>query len=179
MERFGTDRPDTRYGLELVTVSDLVADMGFKVFSGAVAAGGSVKCLAVPGGNDALSNVRIKPGGDVFSEAQAAGAGGLAFIRVREGGEIDTIGAIRDNLSQEKKAALLERTGAAPGTLLLFGAGDTATVNKALDRVRQYLARQLGLISPDAENSTWNFLWVVDFPMFEFNADEQLSLIHI
>ena len=66
---------------------------------GAVAAGGSVKCIAVPGGNDAISNVRIKPGGDVFSEAQKAGAGGLAFIRVREGGEIDTIGAIKDNLS--------------------------------------------------------------------------------
>jgi aspartyl-tRNA synthetase len=85
-----------------------------------------VKCIAVPGGNDALSNVRIKPGGDVFSEAQKAGAGGLAFIRVREGGEIDTIGAIKDNLSEEKKAELLKRTGAEPGTLILFGAGDTA-----------------------------------------------------
>jgi aspartyl-tRNA synthetase len=172
MERYGTDRPDTRYGMELVTVSDLVADMGFKVFSGAVAAGGSVKCIAVPGGNEAVSNVRIKPGGDVFSEAQKAGAGGLAFIRVREGGEIDTIGAIKDNLSEEKKAELLARTGAQPGTLILFGAGDTATVNKALDRVRQYLARELGLVQPDRDNDRWNFLWVVDFPMFEFNADE-------
>ena len=172
MERFGTDRPDTRYGMELVTVSDIVRDMGFKVFSGAVKSGGSVKVIAVPGGNDALSNVRIKPGGDVFSEAQAAGAGGLAFIRVRDGGEIDTIGAIKDNLSDEQKQELLGRTGAQPGTLLLFGAGDTATVNKALDRVRQYLARELGMIKPDRENDQWNFLWVVDFPMFEFNSDE-------
>ncbi|MCP9814669.1 aspartate--tRNA ligase, partial [Synechococcus lacustris] len=136
MERYGCDRPDTRYGMELVNVSDLVATMGFKVFSGAVAAGGSVKCIAVAGGNEAVSNVRIKPGGDVFSEAQKAGAGGLAFIRVREGGEIDTIGAIKDNLTETAKAELLKRTGATPGTLLLFGAGDTATVNKALDRVR-------------------------------------------
>ncbi|MDP7998388.1 MAG: aspartate--tRNA ligase [Synechococcus sp. SP1 MAG] len=172
MERYGTDRPDTRYGMELVTVSDIVQDMGFKVFSGAVKSGGSVKVIAVPGGNDALSNVRIKPGGDVFSEAQAAGAGGLAFIRVREGGEIDTIGAIKDNLSEEQKAELLERTGATPGTLLLFGAGETAIVNKALDRVRQYLAKELNLIKPDRQNDTWNFLWVVDFPMFEFNSDE-------
>ena len=172
MERYGTDRPDTRYGMELVTVSDIVQDMGFKVFSGAVKSGGSVKVIAVPGGNDALSNVRIKPGGDVFSEAQAAGAGGLAFIRVREGGEIDTIGAIKDNLSDEQKAELLERTGATPGTLLLFGAGETAIVNKALDRVRQYLAKELNLIKPDRQNDTWNFLWVVDFPMFEFNSDE-------
>jgi len=179
MERYGTDRPDTRYGMELVNVSDLVADMGFKVFSGAVAAGGSVKVLPVPGGNEALSNVRIKPGGDVFGEAQKAGAGGLAFIRVREGGEIDTIGAIKDNLSEDKKAELLARTGAQPGTLLLFGAGDTATVNKALDRVRQFLARELGLIPADRENDLWNFLWVVDFPMFEFNADEnRLEALH-
>ncbi len=172
MERYGTDRPDTRYGMELTNVSDLVAGMGFKVFSGAVAAGGSVKCIAVPGGNEALSNVRIKPGGDVFSEAQAAGAGGLAFIRVREGGEIDTIGAIKDNLSATTKDELLQRTGAVPGTLLLFGAGDTATVNKALDRVRQFLARELKLVPPERENDIWNFLWVVDFPMFEFNAGE-------
>jgi aspartyl-tRNA synthetase len=179
MECYGTDRPDTRYGLELVNVSDLVADMGFKVFSGAVAAGGSVKVLPVPGGNEAISNVRIKPGGDVFSEAQAAGAGGLAFIRVRENGEIDTIGAIKDNLSEVKKAELLQRTGATPGTLLLFGAGDTATVNKALDRVRQFLARELGMIPADRDNTAWNFLWVVDFPMFEFNAGEnRLEALH-
>jgi aspartyl-tRNA synthetase len=179
MERYGTDRPDTRYGMELVNVSDLVANMGFKVFSGAVAAGGSVKVLPVPGGNDAISNVRIKPGGDVFSEAQKAGAGGLAFIRVRDNGDIDTIGAIKDNLSDAQKAELLERTGAQPGTLLLFGAGDTATVNKALDRVRQYLARELGLVPADRDNDRWNFLWVVDFPMFEFNAGEnRLEALH-
>ncbi|EAQ70399.1 aspartyl-tRNA synthetase [Synechococcus sp. RS9909] len=179
MERYGTDRPDTRYGMELTNVSDIVASMGFKVFSGAVKAGGSVKCIAVPGGNDAVSNVRIKPGGDVFSEAQQAGAGGLAFIRVREGGDIDTIGAIKDNLSEEQKQELLSRTGAEAGTLLLFGAGDTATVNKALDRVRQVLARELGLVPADRNNDQWNFLWVVDFPMFEFNADEnRLEALH-
>ena len=179
MERYGTDRPDTRYGMELTNVSDIVAGMGFKVFSGAVKAGGSVKCIAVPGGNDAVSNVRIKPGGDVFSEAQQAGAGGLAFIRVREGSEIDTIGAIKDNLSEEQKQELLQRTGAEAGTLLLFGAGDTATVNKALDRVRQYLARELGLVPADRNNDQWNFLWIVDFPMFEFNADEhRLEALH-
>jgi aspartyl-tRNA synthetase len=115
----------------------------------------------------------------VFGEAQAAGAGGLAFIRVREGGEIDTIGAIRDNLSEAKKAELLQRTGAVPGTLLLFGAGATATVNKALDRVRQFLARELALVPPDRQNDTWNFLWVVEFPMFEFNAGEnRLEALH-
>jgi aspartyl-tRNA synthetase len=178
-DRYGTDRPDTRYGLELVNVSDIFASSGFKVFSGAVACGGAVKVIAIPGGNDAISNVRIKPGGDVFGEATAAGAGGLAFIRVRDGGEIDSIGAIKDNISTEGKAELLRRTGAEPGTLLLFGAGTTATVNKALDRVRQFLAKELGLASEGKANDTWNFLWVVDFPMFEFNAGEnRLEALH-
>lgn len=184
MNRYGTDRPDTRYGMELNDVSDIVKDVGFKVFSGAVAAGGSVKCIVVSGGNESVSNVRIKPGGDVFSEAQTAGAGGLAFIRVRESDEIDSIGAIKDNLSDEQKTELLTRTGAQAGDLILFGAGDTSTVNKALDRVRQYLARELGLIRSDQDNidqdnNAWNFLWIVDFPMFEFNAEaNRLEALH-
>ncbi|RMH77750.1 MAG: aspartate--tRNA ligase [Cyanobacteria bacterium J007] len=175
MDRYGTDRPDTRYGLELVDVSDLVKDSGFKVFSGAVAQGGIVKVLPIPGGNDAISNVRIKPGGDLFKEASEAGAKGLAYIRVREGGKIDTIGAIADNLSPEQKQELLARTDAQPGHLLLFGAGDTATVNKTLDRLRQVVARQLGSI----DESKINLLWVTDFPMFEWNADEKrLEALH-
>lgn len=95
MDRYGTDRPDTRYGMELVDVSSIVKDIGFKVFSGAIQAGGSVKCIKVEEGNQSISNVRIKPGGDVFNEAQKAGAKGLAFIRVRVNNEIDTIGAIK------------------------------------------------------------------------------------
>ena len=124
--------------------------------------------LPIPGGNDAISNVRIKPGGDVFKVAADAGAKGLAYIRVRDGGEIDTIGAIKDNLSEDQKQVLLARTGAEPGHLLLFGAGPTATVNAALDKVRQAVAAELDLIDPDK----LNFLWVTDFPMFEWNADE-------
>jgi aspartyl-tRNA synthetase len=175
MSRYGTDRPDTRYGMELVDVSDLVKDSGFKVFSGAISAGGIVKVLPIPGGNSAISNVRIKPGGDLFKEAAEAGAKGLAYIRVKDNGEIDTIGAIKDNLSPEQKQELLSRTGAQSGDLLLFGAGDTATVNKTLDRLRQSVARLLGVI----EESQLNLLWVTDFPMFEWNADEKrLEAIH-
>ncbi|MBO0348227.1 aspartate--tRNA ligase [Phormidium pseudopriestleyi FRX01] len=175
MLRYGTDRPDTRYGMELVDVSDLVKDSGFKVFSGAIAAGGIVKVLPIPGGNSAISNVRIKPGGDLFKEAAEAGAKGLAYIRVKDNGEIDTIGAIKDNLSPEDKQELLSRTGAQSGDLLLFGAGDTATVNKTLDRLRQSVARLLGAI----DESKLNLLWVTDFPMFEWNADEKrLEAIH-
>ncbi|MBF2035139.1 MAG: aspartate--tRNA ligase [Leptolyngbyaceae cyanobacterium T60_A2020_046] len=175
LDRYGSDKPDTRYGLELVNVSDLVVDSGFKVFSGAVKSGGLVKILPIPNGNDAISNVRIKPGGDLFKIATDAGAKGLAYIRVREGGTLDTIGAIKDNLTEEQKQAILDRTGAQPGHLLLFGAGPADVVNATLDRVRQAIAKELDLI-PEGQ---FNLLWVTDFPMFEWNADEQrLEALH-
>jgi aspartyl-tRNA synthetase len=169
MARYGTDRPDTRFGLELVDVSDIVQDSGFQVFSGAVKSGGQVKILPIPNGNDAISNVRIKPKGDIFNEAVTAGAKGIAYIRVRENNEIDTIGAIKDNLNEEQKQELLNRTGAKPGHLLLFGAGDTATVNKSLDRLRLFIAQEMGLI----DHEQVNLLWVTEFPMLEWNADEK------
>jgi aspartyl-tRNA synthetase len=175
MERYGCDKPDTRYGLELVNVSDILKDSGFKVFREAIANGGIVKILPIPNGNDTISNVRIKPGGDLFKEAAEAGAKGLAYIRVREDGEIDTIGAIKDNLTPEQKQEILRRTDAKPGHLLLFAAADAETVNKTLDRLRQFVAREFKLI--DAEKI--NLLWVVDFPMFEWNADEKrLEALH-
>ncbi|MDB9494758.1 aspartate--tRNA ligase [Spirulina major CS-329] len=174
MDKYGTDRPDTRFGLELVDLSELLKDCGFKVFTSAVKNGGSIKVLPIPGG-DRISNVRIKPGGDLFTEATIAGAKGIAYIRVRDGGEIDTIGAIKDNLTPDQKDELLRLTQAEPGTLLLFGAGDTATVNKSLDRLRQVVGEQMGLIDPDQVN----LLWVTDFPMFEYNADEKrLEALH-
>ncbi|CCI12848.1 Aspartyl-tRNA synthetase [Microcystis aeruginosa PCC 9806] len=175
MDRYGVDRPDTRFGLELVNVAEIFADSGFKVFSGAIASGGTVKVLPIPNGNEAISNVRIKPGGDLFKEATDAGAKGIAYIRVREDYDFDTIGAIKDNLTEAQKQALIEKTGAKPGHLLLFGAGDTDTVNKSLSRLRLVLGEQLGLIDPEKIN----LLWVTDFPMFEYNAEEKrLEALH-
>ncbi|MBS3027984.1 MAG: aspartate--tRNA ligase [Dolichospermum sp. DET50] len=175
MNRYGSDKPDTRYDLELVDVSDVLKDSGFKVFREAVANGGIVKILPIPNGNDAISNVRIKPGGDIFREAAEAGAKGLAYVRVRENGEIDTIGAIKDNLTPEQKQEILTRTGAKAGHLLLFAAADTVTVNKTLDRIRQFVAKEFKLIEKDKIN----FLWVTEFPMFEWNADEKrLEALH-
>lgn len=175
MNKYGSDKPDTRYGLELVDVSDVLKDSGFKVFREAIANGGIVKILPIPNGNDAISNVRIKPGGDIFKEAAEAGAKGLAYIRVRENGEIDTIGAIKDNLTPEQKQEILTRTGAKAGHLLLFAAADTATVNKTLDRLRQFAAREFNLIPADKIN----LLWITEFPMFEWNADQKrLEALH-
>ncbi len=175
MAKYGSDRPDTRFGLELVNVSETLKHSGFKVFSGAVKSGGVVKVLPIPNGNDTISNVRIKPKGDIFNEAVAAGAKGIAYIRVRENNEIDTIGAIKDNLTEAQKQELLELTGAKPGHLLLFGAGDTETVNKTLDRVRLYIGKELRLIDEDKIN----LLWITEFPMFEWNEDQKrLEALH-
>lgn len=175
MMKYGCDRPDTRFGLELVDVSDVVKDSGFKVFSDTVKKGGLVKILPIPQGNDAISNVRIKPGGDLFNEATAAGAKGIAYIRVRENFELDTIGAIKDNLTDEQKLEILNRTGAKPGHLLLFGAGDQDTVNKSLCRLRIVVGERMGLIDPDKIN----LLWITDFPMFEWNPNEKrLEALH-
>ncbi|WP_041698368.1 aspartate--tRNA ligase [Thalassoporum mexicanum] len=175
IDRYGCDRPDTRFGMELVNVSDLFADSGFKVFAQAIKSGGIVKVLPIPNGDGAISNTRIKPGGDLANLAAQYGAKGLAYIRVKEGGKIETIGAIKDNLTEADKQTLLARTKAEPGTLLLFGAGNSSIVNESLNRVRLALGEELGLIDPDKIN----LLWVTDFPMFEWNADEKrLEALH-
>jgi aspartyl-tRNA synthetase len=175
MEDYGCDKPDTRFDLKLVNVSELFKDSQFKVFSGAIASGGVVKILPIPGGNETISNVRIKPGGNLFKEAAEAGAKGVAYIRILDNNEIETIGAIKDSLSEASKQQLLTLTGAKPGDLLLFGAGDAAMVNKTLDRLRLVIGRELGLI----DDHQINLLWVTDFPMFEWNADEKrLEALH-
>jgi aspartyl-tRNA synthetase len=174
MDRYGCDKPDTRFALELVDLSEIFKDSGFKVFSGAIAAGGIVKVLPIPGGNETISNVRIKPGGNLFKEASDMGAKGLAYIRFVDG-DLETIGAIKDSLTPESKAKLMEMTGAKDGDLLLFGAGDAAMVNKTLDRLRQVIGKELGMI----DEQQMNLLWVTDFPMFEWNADEnRLEALH-
>ncbi|MGQ9837842.1 MAG: aspartate--tRNA ligase [Cyanobacteriota bacterium] len=174
MARYGSDKPDTRFGMELIDVSELFQGSGFKVFSKALAEGGSIKILPVPGGDSKISNTRIKPGGDLFKLVTQYGAGGLAFIRVRPD-SLDTIGALKDSLSPEQEQQLLSLTKAKPGDLLLFGAGPLAIVNESLGRLRLHLAQELGLIPENA----LSLLWITDFPMFEFNAEEnRLEALH-
>ena len=167
MDNYGTDRPDTRYQMLLKDLGEVLGDIGFNIFTKAIKSGGSIKSITVKGGNLSISNVRIKPGGDIFQVAQDAGAGGLAFIRVK-GDELETIGAIKNNLNEEHIADILKITEAKDGDLILLGAGDKQIVNQSLDRVRQYIAKDLNLI----DKSKWNFLWVTDFPMFERNEEE-------
>ena len=167
MEEYGTDRPDTRYDMLLKDLGGILGNIGFNIFSKAIQTGGSIKSITVKGGNLSISNVRIKPGGDIFQVAQDAGAGGLAFMRVK-GDDIESIGAIKNNLNKENITTILKITEAEDGDLILLGAGDTKIVNQSLDRLRQYIAKDLNLIAKDK----WNFLWVTDFPMFERNEEE-------
>ena len=178
MNNYGTDRPDTRFEMLLNDVGDLLGDIGFNIFSKAIKEGGRIKSITVKGGNTSISNVRIKPGGDIFQVAQEAGAGGLAFIRVKEN-SIETIGAIKNNLDLSKIEKLLEVTKAVNGDLILLSAGKKEIVHQSLDKVRQYIAKELNLIDESEEEKKWNFLWVTDFPMFEKNEDEnRLEALH-
>ncbi|RMH13485.1 MAG: aspartate--tRNA ligase [Planctomycetota bacterium] len=160
MDRFGIDRPDTRYGLELVDVSDLAAKTEFKVFTEALAKPrGVVKCIRVPGGADKLTRKMT----DGYSQwVGQFGAGGVPVTKVGDGKLEAGIGKFIEPITAE----LIERMGAEPGDTLLFGADTYSTCTKALGELRQRVARDLDLIP----QGKWNFLWVVDFPMFEFDA---------
>ncbi|WP_218081942.1 aspartate--tRNA ligase [Anthocerotibacter panamensis] len=178
MDRYGSDKPDTRFGMELIDASQVFTGTGFKVFASVLQAGGVVKALAVLGGDERISNVRIKPGGDLFNLVAQFGAKGLAFIRVRGtvgNLQLDTIGALKDSLTDDQMAQLIEITAAKPGDLLLFGAGPCDVVNEYLGRLRLHLGAELGLIDPNQNN----LLWVTDFPMFELNPEEgRLVALH-
>ena len=172
MDNYGTDRPDTRYGMLLKNLGKVLGNIGFNIFTKAIQKGGSIKSITIKDGNKSISNVRIKPGGDIFQVAQDAGAGGLAFIRVK-GDELETIGAIKNNLNKKDITDILEITEAKDGDLILLGAGSTKIVNQSLDKVRQYIAKDLNLLANLKEQSKWNFLWITDFPMFEINEEEE------
>ena len=187
MEKYGSDKPDLRYGLEMSVLNDLLKSTEFKLFATALESNdGVVKAVAVPDGSK-ISNSRLKPKGDVFLEAVKGGAGGLAFVRVAEDGVTLEGGKALCEALQPCAAELIERVdGAGPGALLLFGAGDSATVNKALDRVRQFLARTLGLVPDESDVSLDGsdfskhaVLWITEFPMFERNEEEnRLEALH-
>ena len=188
MEKYGSDKPDLRYGLEMSVLNDLLKSTEFKLFATALESNdGVVKAVAVPDGSK-ISNSRLKPKGDVFLEAVKGGAGGLAFVRVATDGVTLEGGKALCEALQPCAAELIERVdGAGPGALLLFGAGDSATVNKALDRVRQFLARTLGLVPDESSDvsldgsdfSKHAVLWITEFPMFEKNEEEnRLEALH-
>jgi aspartyl-tRNA synthetase len=162
MGRFGNDRPDTRFGLELVDISSIVATSGFKVFASAVEAGGVVKAINAKGAGD-LSRGEIDK---IAAVATEHGAKGMAWIAFTSDGEAKS--PIIKFFSEEEFSAIRETLGVCPGDLVVFGADDFETVSAALSAVRLYLADLLGIA-----REGHSLLWVVDFPMFRYDADEK------
>ncbi|KAL7185124.1 hypothetical protein ACSBR2_027122 [Camellia fascicularis] len=174
MSRYGSDRPDVRFDLELRDVSDIFTDSSFKVFTDTLASGGIIKVLCVPLGSKSYSNTALKKG-DIFNEAIKSGAKGLPFLKALNDGAIEGIPALVSSLDPKKTEQLLTRCSAGSGDLILFAVGHHVSVNKTLDRLRVYVAHELGLI----DQSRHSILWVTDFPMFEWNSLEQrLEALH-
>ncbi|KAI4367544.1 hypothetical protein MLD38_023272 [Melastoma candidum] len=174
MDRYGSDRPDTRFDLELKNVSDVFMETPFKVFADALSSGGIVKAICVPSGGKSYSNTALKKG-EIYNEAIRSGAKGLPFLKVLDDGVMEGVPVLVSSLHGMNKDSLLRKCNASSGDLILFAVGNTASVNKTLDRLRSYIAHELGLI----DKSRHCILWVTDFPMFEWNASEQrLEALH-
>jgi aspartyl-tRNA synthetase len=168
MARYGSDKPDLRVTLELTEVTDAVRDVAFKVFSGpANSANGRVAALRIPGGAS-LSRGEI----DGYTEfVKIYGAKGLAYIKVNDVTQLNETGLqspIVKNLNEPALRAIMERTGAQNGDLIFFGADKAKVTNDALGALRLKIGHEKGYI----DGRAWAPLWVVDFPMFEFNEDE-------
>ncbi|MBU2643049.1 MAG: aspartate--tRNA ligase [Gammaproteobacteria bacterium] len=168
MNRYGSDKPDMRVTLEITEVTDAMKDVAFKVFSGAANdPKGRVAALRIPGGA-ALSRGEI----DGYTEfVKIYGAKGLAYIKVNDVTQLNETGLqspIVKNLSETSLRAVMERTGAANGDLIFFGADKAKIVNDALGALRLKIGHEKNHV----DGRTWAPLWVVDFPMFEFNEGE-------
>jgi len=174
MDKYGLDRPDVRFGLEHVDVTDLMKTVDFKVFRGPADNGGLVKVIRVPEGASKLSRKQI----DNYTKfVSIYGAKGLAYIKVNDVADIPggLQSPIVKNLSEEVLKALLERCGAENGDLLFFGADTKEVVNNALGYLRVELGKDLDLF----DVSDNQFVWVVDFPMFEWDAEnKRLQALH-
>ncbi|HEY8423376.1 MAG TPA: aspartate--tRNA ligase [Clostridia bacterium] len=167
MSRYGSDKPDTRFGLELVDISDLARDCGFKVFMDAVKNGGSVRMINakgfIKGENPILSRRDIDSLTDFVKIYKAKG---LAWIAVREDG-IQSV--ITKFMPEETVQAILKRANAEVGDIIFFGADKDEIVFDALGALRLKLAQTAGLI----DNSKYDILWVTDFPLLEYSEEEK------
>jgi aspartyl-tRNA synthetase len=160
MERYGSDKPDTRFGLELVDVSEVFADSGFKVFCAALAAGGAIKALNAKGAGD-WSRGRI----DALNQfAIDSGAKGLAWVAFTSAGEVRS--PVAKFFTEDETTALKAAMAVEPGDLVCMVADKRSTANEVLGEVRLRLADELGL-----ERAGFSTLWVVDFPLFKFDEE--------
>lgn len=162
MDRYGCDRPDVRFGMELVNITDIVKDTGFKVFASVAQAGGVVKAINAKGAGD-WSRGEVEK---LASIAEANGAKGMAWVAFTTSGEEKS--PIKKFFTEEEWAALKEAMGVEPGDLLLFAADKPAVANAVLSALRLHMAEALNI-----PRDGHKLLWVVDFPMFKYDEDEK------
>lgn len=162
MARYGSDKPDTRFDMELTDLSEIVKESSFKVFAAAVESGGQVKAINVKQASDKYSRKDI----DALTEfVKVYGAKGLAWLKAEEDG---LKGPISKFISEEEQKAFEAALSIESGDLLLFVADKANVVADSLGALRQKLAKELNLIDPDK----FNFLWVTDWPLFEYDEEE-------
>ncbi|OAB40732.1 aspartate--tRNA ligase [Paenibacillus antarcticus] len=162
MSKYGSDKPDLRFGLELVELSDIVANSGAKVFASVIGNGGQVKCLNAKG----CGTWSRKDIDELGTYASRYGAKGLAWVQVKDG---EFKGPIVKFLSEDEIIAIKERTGAEDGDLLLFSADNSKIVADVLGALRLKIGRQLGLIN----DKEFKFVWVLDFPLLSYDDDQK------
>lgn len=163
MERFGSDKPDTRFGMELVNVTDVVKGCGFGVFTGAIENGGSVRGINAEG-QGAMPRKKIDA---LVKFAKDFGAKGLAYLCINEDGTFKS--SFSKFMTEEELNQLVAAMSGKPGDLLLFAADRDKVVYDVLGNLRLEIARNLDLL----DKSVYNFLWVTEFPLFEYSEEEQ------
>lgn len=163
MDRFGSDRPDLRFGLELVNITDLAEGSGFKIFEGAVEAGGEVRGINCVG----CGHFSRREIDELTEMIKPFGAKGLAYLALQESGEPRS--SFAKFLPSDRLDAVIKRLDANPGDLLLFVAGERDIVLESLSRLRAHLGERLELYDPDA----LSFCWVIDFPLVQWDAEGQ------
>ena len=162
MDRFGSDKPDTRFGMELTDVSDVVKDCGFAVFTGALEAGGSVRGINVEG-QGAMPRKKIDK---LVEFAKGYGAKGLAYLCINEDGSYKS--SFAKFMTEEELATLVAKMNGKPGDLLLFAADKNKIVWNVLGALRLELGEELGLM----DENQYNFLWITEFPLLEWSDEE-------
>jgi aspartyl-tRNA synthetase len=162
VQRFGTDRPDTRFGLELVDLTEALKECGFKVFRSTIDGGGAVKAINAKG----CANFSRKDLDDLTEYAGRFGAKGMAWIKIKED---EWQSPITKFFSDEEISAMGNALGAEPGDLILFGADTTTIANQVLAELRLELARRLNLIPEEG----YDFVWITDFPLVEYDEVEK------
>lgn len=163
MERYGSDKPDTRFDLELFDVTDIMQASTFEAFKAVIADGGTVRAIRIPG----VANYSRKDMDDVRALAISFGAKGLAWVTYMEDGEVKS--PVFKFLTEEQIAELQTRSGAQKGDIVFFVADKPKVVFDVLGRFRLHFGKKLGLI----DENQHNLLWLVDFPMFDFSEEEQ------